>query len=199
MKLNKEKRDRIILTSMLTVALGFGLWQVVIKSRTAQITAERIRLEQEERRLSEARSWIERAQAIQADLERAVAQLEEREQSLASPLDTFAWSRVLLEQARQEFPVDIIDVTRPQVGPAGLLPEFPYRAATFTVSGRSHYHDFGRFLADFENRHPYFRVENVELSRRASAGSDPARSAEGGSELLSFKMDIVTLLRPTTQ
>jgi hypothetical protein len=198
MKLSKEKRDRILLTGVLTLGLCFGLWHVVIKSRAAQLTAERARLEREETQLSEARRWIEQAQTIQADLDRAVDQLQQREEKLASPHDTFAWSRVLLESARQEFPVDIRDVTRPTVGPMRLLPEFPYRTATFTVNGYAHYHEFGRFLAHFENRHPYFRVENIELFRRGVAGSQPTQPG-GGAELLSFKMDIVALLRPTTE
>jgi hypothetical protein len=196
MKLSKEKRDRIILICMLAVGACFGLWHFVIKSRTAQITTERNRLEQEERQLAQAQSWLQRAHTIQAELELTTAELMEREEQLASPLDTFAWSRLLLEQARQEFAVDIIDVTRPRIGPMLVLPQFPYRAATFTVRGRAHFHDFGRFLADFENRHPYFRVEISELSRVSAAGSEP-RSSED-LELLSFKMDIVALLRPTT-
>lgn len=198
MKLSKEKRDRILLISLLTLGLCFGLWNVVIKTRAAQIALERKNLEQAERQLSQARSWIERAQTIQTDLERATLQLQEREELLASPLDTFAWSRVLLEQARQEFPVTIVDVTRPQAGPMRLLPEFPYRAATFTVKGLAHYHEFGRFLADFENRHPYFRVENIELTKGSVAGSESSKT-ELRPESLSFKMDIVALLRPTTQ
>jgi hypothetical protein len=196
MKLSKEKRDRIILICMLAVGLCFGLWHFVIKSRTAQITSERARLQQEEKQLAQARSWIERAHTIQADLERTTMELMEREDRLASPLDTFAWSRVLLEQARQEFPVDIVDVTRAQVGPMRVLPKFPYQAATFTVSGRAHFHDFGRFLAAFENHHPYFRVEIAELTRGSAAGSGLKRIDD--SELLSFKIDIVALVRPTT-
>jgi hypothetical protein len=197
MKLSKEKRDRILLISMLTVGLCFGLWHVVIKSRAAQIAVEQKNLAQAEQQLSQARSWIERAQTIQSDLDRTTLQLQEREELLASPLDTFAWSRVLLEQARQKFLVNILDVTRPQAGPMRFLPEFPYGTATFTVKGLAHYHEFGRFLADFENRHPYFRVENIELTKGNVVGSESSQ-LELNAETLSFKMDIVALLRPTT-
>jgi hypothetical protein len=198
MKLSKEKSDRILLISIFAVAICFGLWHLVIKSRTSQIVSDQARLAQAEQELANAVSWIERAQEVQAALEAATAELQEREEKLASPLDTFAWSRVLLDQARSEFPIEIVDVTRPQVGPMRSLPAFPYRAATFTVSGRAHYHHFGQFLADFENRHPFFRVENIELSRRSPTGPETPVSASE-TELLSFKMDIVALMRPTTQ
>ena len=35
-----------------------------------------------------------------------------------------------------------------------LLPNFPYKQATLTVAGTAHFHDLGRFLADFENQIP---------------------------------------------
>jgi hypothetical protein len=198
MKLSKEKRDRILLITLFTVAGCFVLWHLIIKPKAVQVAGHTARLAQAEKQLSDATSWIERAQVVQTALEAATTELQEREERLASPLDTFAWSRVLLDQARSKFPVDIIDVTRPQVGPMRAIPGFPYRAATFTVNGRAHYHHFGQFLADFENQHPYFRVENIELSRRSAAGSDaPGSTSE--TELLSFKMDIVALMRPTTQ
>lgn len=199
MKLTKEKRDRILLISMITVGLCFGLWHLVIKTRSAQITTERERLVQEERRLHEARAWIERAETIMDELESATADLVTREDRLASPTDTFGWSLLFLDRARQGHSIEIIDVKRPQVGSVRLLPQFPYRAATFTINGQAHYHDFGRFLADFENRHPYFRVENIELSRRTSSRSDEPQANVPGSagEMLSIKMDIVALLRPS--
>jgi hypothetical protein len=197
MKLTKEKRDQIILISMITIGLCFGLWHFVIKTRSAQITAERERFEQEERRLHEARNWIERAQTIMDELDSATTELIAREDRLASPTDTFGWSLLFLDRTRQGHAIEIVDVKRPQVGSVRFLPQFPYRAATFTVNGQAHYHDFGRFLADFENRHPYFRVENIELSRRTGSGSDGAQAPGPGGEMLSIKMDIVALLRPS--
>lgn len=196
MKLTKDKRDRIILITMITVAFCFGFWHMVIKSRTAGIASEQARLEQEEKRLAEAETWIERAQPIMADLEFATAELERRERELASPTDTFGWSLLFLDRVRQGHELDIVDVKRPQLGPVRIIPQFPYRAATFTINGLAHYHDFGGFLAEFENLHPYFRVENIELSRRSTSGGEFAQRGAGG-EMLSFKMDIVTLLRPT--
>ncbi|WP_310582835.1 hypothetical protein [Deinococcus sp.] len=59
------------------------------------------------------------------------------------------------------------------------------------MRGSAHYQDFGRFLADFENNFPCIRVQNIELDPvGAIAGSDHR-------EKLNFKMELVTLVRPT--
>ena len=71
-----------------------------------------------------------------------------------------------------------------------LLPDFPYKQATFTVAGTARFHDFGRFLADFENEFPHVRVVNLSLDANTPAGGEDA-------ETLNFKMEIVTLIKPT--
>jgi len=68
-----------------------------------------------------------------------------------------------------------------------LIPNFPYEQASITVAGRAHFHDFGRFVADFENQFPHIRVLNLDLDLD-TVSTQP--------EMLSFKMDIVTLVKP---
>jgi hypothetical protein len=67
----------------------------------------------------------------------------------------------------------------------------------FTVRGFAHYHEFGKFLADFENKYPYFRVQNILLETAAAASTDPA-AAQRRKEQLSFRMDIVALIKPSS-
>src|SRR3989442_1940594 len=104
---------------------------------------------------------------------------------------------MLHEKARARHDVKIIEVTRPVKGEIGLLPQFPYQATVFTARGAGHYHDFGKFLADFENSFPYFRVQNISLSPGLDsvAGTD-ASTAATGEENLSFRMEIVALIKP---
>jgi hypothetical protein len=197
MKLPKEKRDRIILVGTVTLALSLGLWQGVIKTRGARIATQRIALQKQREQLSEAREWIERAQKVEQDMEETTGALRVLEERMAPAIDQYAWSYLMLDQARQGHQVEVVDVTRPQIGPVRLLPSFPYQAAYFTVSGRAYYDEFGRFLADFENNHPYFSVQSVELSRRGASSTDAARPA-AERELLAFKLDIVALIKPAT-
>ncbi len=195
MKLSKDKRDRIILISMLTVGLCWGLWQFVISTRNTRLGVQRVQLEKERNQLDQAREWIERAQAIEKELTNAQTSLAAAEENLAGRADPYAWSYLLLDRIRQKNPALMqLDVAgRPSVGPSRLLPTFPYEATTFTVVGRGYFHDFGRFLADFENDYPYFRVENIELTSQSA--SEP-RTNNDDAELLNLKFDVVALLKP---
>ena len=74
-----------------------------------------------------------------------------------------------------------------------MLPKFPYRAAAFNLRGTAFFHDFGAFVADFENTFPYMRIQNIELD----PASTSAATSSDHSEKLSFRMEIVALVSPT--
>jgi hypothetical protein len=83
----------------------------------------------------------------------------------------------------------------PQISPVSnpeavnLIPRFPYKQATLSIGGIAHYHDLGRFIADFENSFPLMRVLNLSLDL------NPTPTASDRDKL-AFKMDIVTLVKP---
>ncbi len=196
MKLSKDKRDRLILVVMLTLAVSWGLWQFVINTRSARLKAQQEELSKQEDQLVKAKDWIERAQKVEQEMTDALAALSRIEVGLARRADPYAWSYLLLDRIRQMSPeLSNLDVAgKPGIGPVRLLPEFPYESTTFTVVGRGYYHDFGRFLAEFENEYPYFRVENIELTARSSMSDSPVTLDD--REMLSLKFDIVALLEP---
>jgi hypothetical protein len=70
-----------------------------------------------------------------------------------------------------------------------MLPNFPYKQASITVLGTAHYHDLGRFVADFENQFPHIRLLNLSVEVAPAP-------APGQVEMLSFKVEIVTLVKP---
>ena len=74
------------------------------------------------------------------------------------------------------------------VSEVNLLADFPYKQAALSVTGSAHFHDFGRFLAAFENQFPHIRVLNLTLDVNPNGMEEP--------ETLSFKMEIVTLVKP---
>ena len=109
----------------------------------------------------------------------------------------YTWAIKLLEKARARHEVRIIEVTRPVKGEVGVLAQFPYQAAIFTARGAGHYHDFGKFLADFENSFPYFRVQNISLAPGLdSIVAQDSPTSTSGEENLSFRMEIVALVKP---
>ena len=51
-----------------------------------------------------------------------------------------------------------------------------------------YYHDVGKFISDFENNFPHGRVVNLIV--------EPVSSADPGNEKLSFRMDVIALVKP---
>ena len=91
---------------------------------------------------------------------------------------------------------------------AELLPKFPYTANHFRVRMAAFYADFGRFVAEFENRFPYMRVQGLTVKRPDGVGTfDPAAEATQDStgarepqrsDKLSFDFVVVALVKTLT-
>ncbi|HUL51601.1 MAG TPA: hypothetical protein VLU94_03355 [Candidatus Nitrosotalea sp.] len=196
MKLPKEKRDRLILVIVLGLVAASSIWLGLIKSGSSRLERSRDRRAAAKDRVEKARSRINQAEKVETELDSALQALRAFEDDLApAGADLYRWSYILMERARAGHDVEIPDVTRPQTNDIGVLPAFPYPAITFTVRGNADYREFGKFLADFENRFPYFRVQNITLGTMAEGGSDSATSHAGKYQLL-FKLDVVAPIKP---
>src|SRR5205809_61414 len=66
------------------------------------------------------------------------------------------------------------------------------KQASYGIGGTAYFHDLGKFVADFENQYPYFRLVNLDIFPEVGSGS----SDKEPRERLAFKMDIITLIRP---
>jgi len=194
-KLSKEKRNQIIAVVLGAIAVAAGLWYGVIKTRNEGLVDARKRLESARSKLESGRNYVRKADQVQIDMEQAVQKLKVIENDMAPAVDLYSWGYALLEKARTGQEVEVIEVTRPQKGEVGVLAQFPYDATIFTIRGIGHYHDFGKFLADFENKFPYFHVRNLTLGTAAEAGPEISAGRIGKEKLL-FKMDIVALIKP---
>ena len=195
MKLSKDKRDKLILVILGAVGLAIGLWYAVIGTRKTALADSIVQLQRAEDKLVRARNWVKDADKISRETEVIEKELRETERGFASGEDLYSWSYLLLQKAGEGHEVDIVDVTRPQEKSVLLLPDFPYRGAVFSVRGIADYHAFGKFLADFENRFPYFRVQNVSVGTTAEAGPE-VTNARMGKEKIFFRVEIVALVKP---
>jgi ribosomal protein S20 len=203
MNLPRDKKTRIILVAGVAAVLCGGLWFGVIQSRNAVLAGASSRLRKAQDRLTEAQKWLENSDEIKSEMETALKRLEEMEAQMPKANDDlFAKSYAMLDKAKAGHVVEIREVTRPEKKEGekkkdvGLFANFPYDASVFSVSGVAHYHDFGKFLADFENDHPYCRVQNITLGTVLEAGAEGA-TGRLGKEKLAFRMDIVALIKPT--
>ena len=200
-KLTKEKRDKLVLIGVATVILTIAYYFLLISAQREQIREQRDKIAQARDQLSKAERWIRQGPLLRAELEQRRKGLESHQTDMA-PLDKFKWFYNTLESFRSSYGVKLIDITRePEVGEVGLLPKFPYTGATFGVKFNGTYHEFGKFLADFENRFPYMRVQNLRIEmdqaqKLAGTNAVMAASAEA-RERLAITLKVVTLIKPT--
>ena len=71
--------------------------------------------------------------------------------------DMFSWFVLLLREFQLNHKVEIPQISRESTGDVLLLPDFPYKQATFTLRGTAFYQDIGKFIADFENHFSHIR------------------------------------------
>lgn len=188
MKISKQKRDQLILVVLVTAGVLAGLWFGLIRAQQIKLQLLSDRKVAADQKLKLVRETIENAAQIEASLVDASAHLAKVEEGMASG-DVYAWAINAIRQFKAGYRVEIPQFSQID-GPkeVNLIPNFPYKQATMTIGGTAAFHDFGTFLADFENKFPYCRVVNLNLEPASTAGAD--------REKLSFRMDIVALVKP---
>jgi Tfp pilus assembly protein PilO len=189
-KISKEKRNQLIVTVLGLVLIIAGLWYFLIRAQQegiAKLTAQKA---EKEKRLHEIRETFKNKDKLAADLAAVTRKLDAQEQEMAAG-DLYSWTVSAIRKFKQPYKVEIPQVMLPTVSDMSLLPKFPYKQATTSVLGTAYYHDLGKFIADFENQYSSARIQNLTLI--------PATAASPGEqEKLSFKMDIVWLVKPGT-
>ena len=190
MKISKEKRNTVVLIVLLTVGGACGIYFGLINFQKMRLADFADLNKSAEAKLAKIERSIRNADQIETDLKAASKKLAEIEEEQMASGDLYG--AVVFNIKRFKLPhakVDMPQFSPLEVKDVNLLPKFPYRQATLTVGGTAYFHDFGRFLADFENTFPYVRVLNIDL--------EPSPVTQNGEkEKLSFKMDIVTLIKP---
>jgi Tfp pilus assembly protein PilO len=190
-KLPKEKRDKIILVALCTVVACAALWMGLIRSQNTRLKAAREEVEKSRAQVNRGQETLKSKDEVIAAYDEVAARLQQRETAMAAPNDMYSWLIETLNKFRAGYRIEIPQFGRELPTEVGIFAKFPYRAALFSVRGTAHYHDFGRFLADFENAHPYIRVQNIELEPLADTPTTTK-----SQETLSFKMELLTLVRP---
>jgi cell division protein FtsB len=188
-KLSKEKRKELVLvvlvTAMVLIGLGFGL----IKYQYAVLQGLDAQRAKVDKQLDQMSKLVSSANKTESELAASSATLTQLEETMASG-DIYLWMIDALRRFKESYRLDIPQVGQPLEGAMNLLPRFPYKQVTLSVSGTSRYPEIGRFLADYENENPYNRILELEL-RPASVAGDRG--------MLSFKFDIVALAKPNTR
>ena len=205
MKLSKEKRNQLILVGILTIAMAAAVWQLLIQSSMRAMARQRLLGEKASQQLQDAETFLASGAALEAEAVALSNTLARLESQMASSTDPYTWCVQMIREAQAGHDeVFIQEVSAPQPPAAvRMIGEFPYEAITFSIRGRAHWEDLGRFVSSFENRYPMFRTSDLQLTPLALRDSGDDEAAGSGSvadtrETLSFSLDVVALVKPGT-
>jgi Tfp pilus assembly protein PilO len=183
--LPREKRNPFIIVVLITaVVLALICFGLIGSQKDTLIRAAASRNDARSK-LQDIENTIKNADATEKDLQDVTYQLSRAEEDMASG-DLFSWTVNTMGLFKKQYKVEIPEVGRPTEGPVDLLPAFPYQQIRFSINGKAFYHDLGKFIADFENNFPHARVVNLIID-----------SNGGDGEKLSFRMEIIVLVKPT--
>ncbi|HWX19039.1 MAG TPA: hypothetical protein VN578_03930 [Candidatus Binatia bacterium] len=190
-KLSKEKRQQLVLVVLLTTGALVGLYFGLVRFQQRSLTELQKRKLAAKQELELVKRTIASADQIEAQVGDASARLAKLEEGMAAG-DLYAWAFNTVRQFKHSYKVEIPQLSQVD-GPREmtLLPQFPYKQASVTIGGTAFFYDLGKFIADFENQFPYFRVVNLSMEPiSALAGAD--------KEKLSFRLEIAALVKPGT-
>jgi len=166
-----------------------GLWFGVIRAQKSSLQVMTAKAEAAKEKLRLVKTAIATADQTEQQLAEARKELDKEEATMASG-DLYAWAITTLRAFKLDYKVEIPQFSQVD-GPkdVNLLPDFPYKQITLTIAGTAAFHEFGRFVADFENAYPHMRLLNLNL--------EPSTQNAGDPEKLSFKMEIAALVKPS--
>ena len=188
-KQHAEKKKQLLMVIIGTGAILAGLWFGLIsgqKDTLRTLNSRRVSLETKN---SQMQATLKSSQKVQAELAEGGIRLEKLETGMATG-DLYSWVINTIRKFKVPYKVEIPQFSQ-IAGPVevSLLPNFPYQQASLTISGTANFYDFGKFVADFENEFPFTRLANLVLEPVSTATADDP-------EKLSFKVDIITLVKP---
>lgn len=190
-KISKIKKQQIALVFIGACIVIAGIWTLVINTRYERLAQVKKKTVDMKDKVEKAESLLKKSGEVEATLEAESKTLETIENGMASG-DIYLWLINTINRFNVMRKITVADFPRETLGEVGILPKFPYKAAIFPIKGTGHYHDVGKFLADFENSFPYVRIQNLELTPLGGTSANEA-------EKLNFKFEIVALVKPTGQ
>jgi len=189
-KINKTQRDQLIAVALGAVAVIACLWYLVVTAQKKELKAVNANCVKMTKTLKDASDKVRAADLVGAELAKSLDTLKQREAGFAPEHEPFSW---MMEKMRNfQLPVNelhryksvsIADIKPPEITDKGVIRGFPYKWAKFHITGEGYYHDFGKFIADFENAFPYFRIQDLDIS---------VPGVRKDLDMLSYSFDIVT-------
>ena len=191
--LSKEKRLQLVFVGLLTAGTIAGLWFGLIAMQENKLKEIAAKSQSVQKEIDKVQKVVVASSDLEKELKEATNRLAQIEEGMPSASgDLFSWIVSSIKQFNvPSYKVDMPQFSAPAVGDVRMFSTFPYNQAIVTVGGTAYYFEFGKFLADLENHFPYARVQNLNLEPAFAANT-----AGDEREKLSFRMEIVTLVKP---
>lgn len=182
--LPKERRIPFFAVITVTVLVLVGIYFELVRTQHATLAGLISKRAAAEKQLSTIGSTIKNADADAKAFAQATNDLAAVESDIASG-DLVFWSYDTMRRFKQNYKLEVNDVSRPVVADVDLMPVFPYQQLKFSVSGTGYYHEIGKFVSDFENQYPHARIVNLVIDA----------PVDQSTEKLSFRMQIICLVK----
>lgn len=182
--LPKERRNPFIIVILITVVSLALIYFSLISAQHSTLAKVAANRQTAANKLEDIEKAIKNSGLTARLLAEVTSDLTLAEADMASG-DLYSWTYGTMRRFKQPYKVEIPEIGPPKAGEVELLPAFPYKQITFSVTGKAFYNDIGKFVADFENAFPHARLVNLTI---APVGSD--------TEQLTFNMDVIALVKP---
>lgn len=194
-QLSTQKKQHLGAVAVGVVLVLVAIFLLLIRPAQASLAKIQVSITEAEKKYADAAKLVKSADLEEEKLTRREEQLGAVESTMVTG-DANLWIRLTYEKFRTQAPykVEIPNFPPPAVGDMVMIPDFPYKSASYRVSGSGYFHDFGKFLADFENYFPYMRVLNIDLGPEESSAA--AASAGEDREKLVFSFEVAALVKP---
>ncbi len=199
-KLTTDQRNRLLYIALGTVAVIAVLGFVLVSPQMSSKKKIRSQIAEAKTKFQEADSLRKEKDLIQQDLDQVDAQINQIESQLAPKPSLYTWTFKVVDNFRTNYNVSITQFSNPIQSEVGSIPDFPYKAGIFKITFNAFYHNFGKFVADFENKYPYFRFQKLEMKRiSVEPGKTPVAATVEDREQLEFKVELVVLISKLTE
>lgn len=188
-RLSPDKRNKLILTIFGTLAAIGLIYYFLIAPQVASNAKIKSKILAQKNQLQQIQNTVKSAGISTNSASSAAASLTQAEADVARG-DLFAWTYDTIRKFKASYKVDVPTIGQPVSTENDLFTGFPYKQIKFTLNGTGYYHDIGKFIAGLENTFPHMRVINLAI--------EPAGGPDSTSEKLSFRMDVVALVKPNT-
>jgi hypothetical protein len=181
-----DKRNQILKVVGVVAVLMGAIYGLAIMPLHHGLEVSEEQLGDSESKLAKYEHAIQKSAEIENTEREMAEKLQASEQSLPKG-DLYLWMLDNIHTYKERPTLEFDQVDPPRAAESSSLPTLSYQNMAFAISGTAYFHDFGLFLADFENHFPFARIRSLELEP-AAAG----RPGGDDREKLRFKFEFVT-------